>query len=306
MPTRESVSLDRIRIDGNTQSRAEINVELVSHYQELIEAGANMNEVIVFWDGKDHWLADGFHRLHATRSTGKTSIFCMVYQGTRLDAVKYAASANYSNGAYRTARDKSAAVKMVLAEETFKNLSVRIIAEMCKVSKSLVAQVAQNTQAHVSTDWTSATAQTGENRKVTGSDGKVQRAASEAKKAGKARAKKHKEKTAEEAAKPPKKNPPKKKKPDASTDTDASDEGEESASQIPRHLGPVFEMQTEFRSWVHKFGEFQTWIDDTNHSVAGIFLREHEIHAKRLAAELQEIVKFAMPHAVCSYCGGKG
>lgn len=64
------LDLDLIRIDGGTQSRVELNQETVAEYCEAYKAGANMPPVIVFYDGTDRWLADGFHRYLVRRPRG--------------------------------------------------------------------------------------------------------------------------------------------------------------------------------------------------------------------------------------------
>ena len=61
----KTINIKTIRIDGGTQSRVEINNEIVAEYAALIKAGAEFPPVIVFYDGVDTWLADGFHRFHA-------------------------------------------------------------------------------------------------------------------------------------------------------------------------------------------------------------------------------------------------
>lgn len=70
----KTINIKTIRTDGGTQSRVEINNEIVTEYAEAIKAGAEFPAVVVFNDGVDNWLADGFHRFHAHNQAGKTSI----------------------------------------------------------------------------------------------------------------------------------------------------------------------------------------------------------------------------------------
>lgn len=81
------VQTDRIRTDGGTQPRCQINMFVVDEYAEAIEAGAEMPPPVVFFDGEDYWLADGFHRFRAYAKLGRESIPCDVNQGDRRDAV---------------------------------------------------------------------------------------------------------------------------------------------------------------------------------------------------------------------------
>lgn len=81
------LDLDLIRIDGGTQSRVELNQETVAEYCEAYKAGANMPPVIVFYDGTDRWLADGFHRYFGAKAAGLTQIYENITPGTLRDAV---------------------------------------------------------------------------------------------------------------------------------------------------------------------------------------------------------------------------
>ena len=83
----KKINIKTIRIDGGTQSRVEINNEIVTEYAEAIKAVAEFPAVVVFNDGADSWLADGFHRFHAHNQAGKTSISADVRTGTARDAV---------------------------------------------------------------------------------------------------------------------------------------------------------------------------------------------------------------------------
>ncbi len=136
------INIKTIRTDGSTQSRTAINNETVADYAEAIKAGAEFPAIIVFHDGADNWLADGFHRFHAHGQAGKTSILADVRQGTLRDARLYAAGANGSHGLRRTNEDKRNAVKMVLSDEVCAECwTDREIAKHCAVSHPFVAAI---------------------------------------------------------------------------------------------------------------------------------------------------------------------
>lgn len=61
------IDLDDIAINGGTQPRAALNLETIAEYAEALLNGDTFPPVVIFYDGKDHWLADGFHRYHAHR-----------------------------------------------------------------------------------------------------------------------------------------------------------------------------------------------------------------------------------------------
>jgi hypothetical protein len=70
--------------------------------------------VIVFHDGAEHWLADGFHRWHAHKAAEKASIFADVRAGSLDDAKLFASGANGDHGLRRSNADKRLAVLMAL------------------------------------------------------------------------------------------------------------------------------------------------------------------------------------------------
>lgn len=94
-----------IKTDGGTQSRARLHDEIVERYADELREGAEFPPVVVFYDGADYWMADGFHRLAAYRQIGEESISAEIKQGTRLDALRYSLSANATHGMPRTNDD---------------------------------------------------------------------------------------------------------------------------------------------------------------------------------------------------------
>ena len=68
--------------------------------------GATFPAVLVFYDGQDYWLADGFHRIHAAHKAELTQIAVEVRQGSRREAVLYSVGANANHGLRRTNADK--------------------------------------------------------------------------------------------------------------------------------------------------------------------------------------------------------
>lgn len=147
----KKLNLNAIRIDGGTQSRVEINMEVVGDYAEAIKAGIEFPAVVVFHDGADYWLADGFHRYHAHKQAGKASIGAEVHNGTQRDAVLHSLGANGTHGLRRTNADKRKAVAAMLADAEWSQWSDRKIAEACGVGHPMVAamrkpEVAQKQQ----------------------------------------------------------------------------------------------------------------------------------------------------------------
>ena len=140
----KTINIKTIRIDGGTQSRVEINNEIVTDYAEAIKAGAEFPAVVVFNDGVDNWLADGFHRFHAHAQAGKVSIAATVRTGTARDAVLYSLGANGTHGLNRTNADKRKAVQTMLADAEWAKWSNVAIANACLVSEGFVRSLRIN------------------------------------------------------------------------------------------------------------------------------------------------------------------
>jgi hypothetical protein len=135
----ELLDLAAIRCDCGTQIRASIHETTVGEYAEAMNEGAEFPHIVVFHDGNQYTLADGFHRVMASARQGYTQIHAEVRQGTKSDALKYALGANAKHGLKRTNADKRRSVELALAE--WPKVSDRQIAELCAVGYSLVAEV---------------------------------------------------------------------------------------------------------------------------------------------------------------------
>lgn len=139
--SKQTLTLDKVRIDGGTQARASINAECVAEYAERIKAGDTFPDPVAFFDGAEHWLAEGFHRYHALRRLERKKAEFDIRKGTLRDAILFAAAANSSHGLRRTSADKRKAVKMLLADPEWAGKSDRWIAEACCVSHTFVGEV---------------------------------------------------------------------------------------------------------------------------------------------------------------------
>ncbi|MDR7035241.1 ParB/RepB/Spo0J family partition protein [Mesorhizobium sp. BE184] len=135
------LALDVIQIDGGTQSRATLNQHVVDDYAEAIKTGATFPPIVVFYDGKKHWLADGFHRFHAYQKAGRTSVNADVRQGTRRDAILHSVGANEAHGLRRTNDDKRRAVLTLLNDAEWGAWSDSDVRKKCAVSLALVQKI---------------------------------------------------------------------------------------------------------------------------------------------------------------------
>lgn len=137
----EKLSLEKIRLDGGTQSRAGTDMSTISEYAEAMKAGAQFPPVIVIYDGADYWLGDGFHRCAAAKQAELTDIAADVRQGTRRDAVLLSVSANANHGLRRTHADKRRSVETLLRDDEWRQWSDREIGRRVSVDHKTVATV---------------------------------------------------------------------------------------------------------------------------------------------------------------------
>lgn len=135
------LKLEDVRFDGGTQMRVGLDGDTVAEYRQAYESGVDMPPAVVYFDGSDYWLADGFHRWHALHESGAELIECEVHKGSQRDAIWHAVGANASHGLRRTNEDKHKAVETVLRDEEWAKLSDRQIADHCGVSNVFVSKL---------------------------------------------------------------------------------------------------------------------------------------------------------------------
>jgi ParB-like chromosome segregation protein Spo0J len=93
--------LPQIRTNAGTQTRVLVDEAAVADYAEAMIAGDRFPPVVVFFDGRDYILADGFHRIRAARQARYETIQAEVRQGTRTDALQFSLASNHSHGLRR-------------------------------------------------------------------------------------------------------------------------------------------------------------------------------------------------------------
>ena len=138
---RKFIDAGLIRLDGSTQPRCAINEDTVADYAEAMRDGASFPAVVVFNDGAALWLADGFHRFHATRAAGMPTILVEEHPGTRRDAILYGFGANVRHGLRETRADKRRKVEAMLRDDEWVMWSDREIARRCGVHHETVGSV---------------------------------------------------------------------------------------------------------------------------------------------------------------------
>jgi hypothetical protein len=140
--TTQEIELKKIRLDGGTQPREKIHDDAVARYAEVLLNGGKMKEdPTVFFDGKDYWLADGFHRYHAHKRAGFTKVSCNIIEGTKRSAWIYSRGANHDHGMPRTSEEIRESVISCLNDIELSEMSDVGIAEICKCSSMTVGRV---------------------------------------------------------------------------------------------------------------------------------------------------------------------
>lgn len=126
------VTLSQLRLDGGTQTRAEIDLVVAADYADKFRDGVEFPPVVVFYDGADYWLADGFHRVTGARSAGLSELEADVRQGTQDDAIWFSLGANAEwdrVGKKRTRADVQRSIERALRHTNGAGKSDRQIAE---------------------------------------------------------------------------------------------------------------------------------------------------------------------------------
>jgi hypothetical protein len=136
------MKLSEIKIEPELMMRVGINQEIVDDYAQALLDGDKFPPIILFHDGDDYHLADGWKRYYAHKKAGLEIIDADVRMGTYEDAFDYALTqANYANGERYSPEDKRHALKLALEKERYTNQSDRQLAKILRVSHPFVAKV---------------------------------------------------------------------------------------------------------------------------------------------------------------------
>jgi ParB-like chromosome segregation protein Spo0J len=148
----KSIALDHITRDRRLQMRVVCDSDYIEQLKDaLIELQAVGDELdgqlpIVYQEGGNNWLADGYQRWQAHEKAGIKKMKCLVRAGTFRDAQRFALSANAKHGERRTNADKRRAVEAALLDEEWGKLSDRAIAQLCGLDSSLVMRMRKEIQ----------------------------------------------------------------------------------------------------------------------------------------------------------------
>ena len=136
------LKLTDIRCDSGTQCRSGVSEETVSDYAERMQSGDSFPPVVLFFDGNEYHMADGFHRYLAASRNGSDELPAVLHQGTAQDALWYGLGSNRVNGLRLSPGDKRRAVELAL--DRFPTKSQQEIADHVGCSQKYVSQMKED------------------------------------------------------------------------------------------------------------------------------------------------------------------
>lgn len=301
----KQLKIEAIRVDGGTQMRAKLCEDTVEEYTRLFKSGAKLPPVDVFFDGTDHWLADGFQRLTGAYDAGHATIQAVVHKGTQRDAILFACGANSDHGLKRTNADKRRAVETLLNDEEWVKWSDGKIAEAAGVSQNFVSDIRHQ----LKSDLSSPAAKAADQPRV-GKDGKERKAPAP-------KADREPKVVPKHVVDTPSDTPePERRKVTGGTAfnveelTDATED--QAGNEIPANLQAVFAEADAFADVLSHLSKAKTGIEALLNTPAGNLIKNTlgTVDLKNIYVQ----VKFAQPYAVCprkshkdcDVCKGRG
>jgi len=139
----ESLPIASIGAHLSNQMRADgIDPTVRAEYAALIRSeGWIFPPVVVFRDGDDFFLADGFHRHAAAIDEALKEIPADIREGSSEDALLFACGANAKHGKRRTRKDVRFAIRRLLQCEKWEQASDKWISEQVGCDDHTVASV---------------------------------------------------------------------------------------------------------------------------------------------------------------------
>jgi ParB-like chromosome segregation protein Spo0J len=135
------VPIDKIERDCGTQRREKVDRHTVERYRDAMLAGDEFPPVLLFFDGKKFWLADGEHRIRATLDTGLQEINAEVRTGKQRDAQWESLGVNLKHGLPPTAKERRAAIVTALQDPEWTKYTDRKIADHCGAHHDTVGRI---------------------------------------------------------------------------------------------------------------------------------------------------------------------
>ena len=135
-----TLNAEVLHCDADVQPRLALSEAHLREYAALLQEGHQLGTIVVFQDGLDYYLADGFHRVAAAKSIELEELPAAIRVGTKRDAMLYACGAN-KHGKPLSNPDKQRVVLHLLEDADWRQWSDREIARHCGVGHALVSRL---------------------------------------------------------------------------------------------------------------------------------------------------------------------
>ena len=265
----KSLLIIDIKLDSKTQQRP-VDDDVVKRYAALMKDGVEFPPVDLVQDGTTHYLTDGFHRVQAAIKLGKKYIEANVENGTHRDAIYKSFAANKENAFPRQPGTAKGIVEKILKDKEWSKMSQHEIARHVGCTQQFVSK----TQA--------------EFEKLSNNQ-LLDRTALSGSKTGLERSKTVKVKRGESEYEA---KVPERKVLDAT------------GKEVPEHLVKYFERANEYRQLVRQVHAVYKTVKDGKES-GELFYKYINLSSLTAAFNTaKHNLRFAMPFAVCRYCGG--
>lgn len=288
----KKIVLKNIRTDGSTQQRP-IDEDILKKYMTLMKEGFEFPPVSVFFDGKAYWLWDGFHRYHARRKLGKSSIDASVEDGTQRDAVWFSFQANKDHGFPRQPGTvKEILLELIFPDKEWGGQTDDAIAQWVGVTHSYISRIRKQ--------------QSVKSVHSTHSGQSQLRSAYQAKNA---------DSGPEKSSGKQDSKPPETRKQGGNDDkfNDSKDlEGEKPkildsvGETVPEHLVSVFSRVNEIKLLIRDLNQMLHRVREgqANNDPLYAYVKLNPLEVEM--GNVKRNLKFGIPYAVCRYCGGDG
>lgn len=146
----QAVDVGTINKSG-TQSRKQLDAKTVGDVRSDIRDGNPVDPIVLFFDGNDHWIGDGYHRLEAHLKEKRDIINARIRRGSKEEALRFNIESNASADQTRwTNNDKRNAVTMLLQSLGINEVPRKLadeIATLAECHSALVYKVAAELKA---------------------------------------------------------------------------------------------------------------------------------------------------------------
>ncbi len=275
-PSVKNIPIVVIKTDGGTQMR-DLCQETIDRYAEIMaEDPRQFPPVQVVHDGKNFWLWDGYHRLFAAKKAKLRTLPCSVVPGTQRDAFIKSLGANADHGKPRDAATNRYIIEKVESDPELSKLTDAEVARITRLSRNRVSEIRKSIR--VSRQETS---------DMVGSDHTGIKSSVK-----------------------------------STNVSDKSDEVNESAevdkpevqkgvvdqvgNEIPEHIREIFVRRHILVSMMSKLEGIRMEINQLQQCNDPLLSYFNANAFESVYKDLHRLLRFALPHAVCGYCGGDG